>query len=96
VAPSNVCPAFSAPKLSVRGPVQLKSSYESPLPVSWSDWSTGVVSGSETPMSVDCIPAAGPPVAVRTPSYDRNWRTVPPASTRAIPSGLPFWMPLAG
>ncbi len=47
-------------------------------------------------MSVDGIPFAGPPLAVKTPSYERNCRTAPLASTSAIPSGAPFWMPLTG
>src|SRR5688572_20227512 len=50
---------------------------------------------SLTPMSVDTIPLAAPPTAVKLPSYERNSTTWLLALTSAIPSGLPFWIPFA-
>src|SRR5436853_74639 len=55
----------------------------------------GTVVGSAM-MSTDGRPAAAPSVALKVPSYDRNSTTLPPASTSAMPSGEPFWMPLLG
>jgi hypothetical protein len=80
--------------------VQLRSRYVAPAPLSCSDEPTGVLVLSLTPMSVLVRPAAGPPAgspaAVSTPSYDRSCTSAPLASTRAIPSGAPFWMPSVG
>src|SRR5687768_6228059 len=45
------------------------------------------------PMSVEVMPTAGPFAAVKVPSYERNSTTTPAASTRATPSGEPFWSP---
>jgi hypothetical protein len=50
----------------------------------------GVVSGSNTLISTDCMPFAGPFVALKIPSYDKNSTTTPLLSTRANPSGDPF------
>lgn len=78
-----------APKLLAAGPVQLPSSArcsESPC---------GSVPASRTPMSLDSVPEAGPFVAVKVPSYDRNSTTELPL-TSANPSGSPFWMPFTG
>ncbi len=50
---------------------------------------------SETPMSVLVWPAAGPLLAVSTPSQLSSWMTEPP-QTRATPSFGPFWMPFCG
>src|SRR3990170_4462370 len=49
---------------------------------------------SATPMSVLVSPSAGPPTAAKVPSYDRNCTTALEASTRAMPSGAPYWIPL--
>src|SRR5690349_21542920 len=62
------------------------------LPVtafSCSDEIDDELDGSSTLMSVDVIPAAGPPTAAKEPSYERNWTTAP-SCTSAKPSGLPF------
>src|SRR6476619_7962631 len=55
-----------------------------------------VVFDSATPMSTDVSPAAGPSVADNVPPYERNSTTWPDALTSGIPSGFPFWIPLAG
>ena len=61
-------PLFAAPGVAVAGPAQVNSPYVVPVPVSWSDWPTGSVPASATPMSVLTRPAAGPFDAVSTPS----------------------------
>src|SRR6185503_16955852 len=76
------------PKLAVAGPYQPPASF-------WSESPSGSPF-SATPMSVATRPSAGPPTAVIEPSYDRNSTTAPDASTSAMASGGPFWMPFDG
>ena len=66
--PVKVWPVLTAPGLSSAGPVQVKSPYVAPEPVSCSDWPDGVVAPSATPMSVLVCPFATPLVPVRAPS----------------------------
>ena len=61
-------PAFRAPGDASAGPVQLKSLYVAPDPVSWREAPAGVLEVSSTPMSVLVWPLAGPLVAVKAPS----------------------------
>ena len=66
--PVNVWPTLIVPGDSATGPVQEKSEYRFPEPISWSDWPTAGAGCSETPISVDVCPLAVPAVAVKAPS----------------------------
>ena len=46
----------------------MNSLYCDPVPESCKECPMGVVPGSETPISVEVIPSAGPPLAVKVPS----------------------------
>src|SRR5258706_379548 len=76
--------SLQAPKVFATGLVQV------PSPCRWREVPTGSVPASITPMSADKRPTAGPLVAVKVPSYERNSTTAPPPFTSATPSGLPF------
>src|SRR5688572_24753589 len=74
---------LQAPRLDVAGPYQPSASF-------WSERPIGSPPSWRTPMSVDVMPAAGPFVAVSTPSYERNSTTTLPGFTSARPSCGPF------
>src|SRR5262245_18542834 len=82
--------SLHAPKVLGAGPLQV------PFAARASEAPSGSVPASATPISTEVAPSAGPSVAANTPSYDRNSTTAPPASTSAMPSGAPFWIPLLG
>ena len=86
---------LAAPNVLGPSAAQVKSSYVVPVPVSCSELPTAPDPFWVTPMSVLDIPTAGPLVAVNEPSYDKNCTTTLDGSTRAIPSGDPFWRPRA-
>ena len=88
-----VCPVFTLPDVLAAGADHVKAPYVDPEPVSWSEWPTEVVVfDSTTPMSVLVMPAAGPLLAVKTPSHDSSC-TTPPGPTSATPSRSPFCKP---
>jgi hypothetical protein len=82
--------SLQLPNVLATGPLQ------DPAASRCSDWPSASVPASRTPMSVDVKPLAGPLVAAKVPSYERNSTTVLVASTSAIPSGSPFWIPFTG
>src|ERR687892_721273 len=81
-------PSLQAPNVAGAGPCHV------PVLSRLSERPRGVFAASATPTSVDVRPTAGPLLAANVPSYDRNSTTAPAASTRARPSGPPFWIPL--
>ena len=62
-----VWPVFTASRVAVCGPAQVKSADAVPVPVSCSDMSTSLPL-SLKPMSVLVMPLAAPAVAVTVPS----------------------------
>ena len=63
VADRKLCPAFTDPKLSVLGAVQVKSPALDPAPLSCSEKPMPGAGDPATPMSVLVMPAAAAPVA---------------------------------
>src|SRR5207249_3929633 len=62
---------------------------QTPCESRWSELPAAGGGSSETPMSTESLPAAGPSRAVKVPSYERNSTTAPVLSTSAIPAGFP-------
>jgi len=85
-------PLFTAPKEEAVGPAQEKAARLLPVPARCNDKPSAEDDWS-TPMSADVKPTAGPLAAVMVPSYEMNSTTAPAASTSAMPSLGPFWMP---
>ena len=80
----------SGPSMLQRPNVAVDADAHVPSGLRCNDCFDVVCEDSETPISTDERPAAGPSAAVNTPSYERNSTTAPDASTSAIPSGAPF------
>ena len=87
-----VCPKFNSPFVATWTVCQTKLDRTHPTPPSCKDRPTSPSIISETPISTDSIPLAGPCLAMNCPSYEINSTTTPlRPSTNAIPSPPDEW-----